>query len=77
MNLNLLKTSVIFSCVVIILLHISHSYSETAKDESPVIHVEKTLHTFPPVFEGVELNHTFKVSNRGSATLNIKKVTHS
>jgi hypothetical protein len=44
---------------------------------APIIHVNKTTHIFQPVFEGEELSHTFTVFNKGTATLHIKKVTHS
>jgi len=44
---------------------------------SPMIHFERTTHTFTPVFEGKELSHTFTVFNHGTANLDIKKVTHS
>lgn len=42
-----------------------------------ILHVDKTTHTFPPVFEGEELSHTFTIFNKGTAALHIKKVTHS
>ena len=38
---------------------------------------EKSVHSFPAVFEGEKLIHTFTISNRGKADLEIKKVTHS
>ena len=41
----------------------------------PVIHMNKTTHTFPTVFEGERLSHDFIVSNQGSADLEIKDVT--
>lgn len=46
-------------------------------ENAPVIRVDKTTHTFQPVFEGEELSHTFTVFNKGTAVLHIKKVTHS
>ena len=45
--------------------------------KAPLINVDRNLHTFPTVFEGKELSHTFTISNRGTADLEIKKVTHS
>ena len=51
-------------------------FSEEGKN-APVIHVDHISHTFSPVFEGEELTHTFTISNRGTADLEIKKVTHS
>ena len=44
---------------------------------APIIHVDKTTHTFQPVFEGEELSHTFTVFNKGTVDLHIKNVTHS
>ncbi len=46
-------------------------------EKAPMIHVDQSSHTFPTVYEGKELSHTFTLSNRGSADLEIKKVTHS
>jgi hypothetical protein len=45
--------------------------------DGPIIHIAETKHVFPTVFEGSELTYTFVVSNRGTATLNIKRLTHS
>ncbi|MBL6968290.1 MAG: DUF1573 domain-containing protein [Proteobacteria bacterium] len=47
------------------------------KEVGPIIYFDKTTHTFPPVFEGEVLSHTFTVSNRGTVNLDLKKVTHS
>jgi hypothetical protein len=44
--------------------------------EGPVIHIDPITHAFPAVFEGETLSHGFIVSNRGSAELEIKDVTH-
>jgi hypothetical protein len=51
-------------------------FSEEGKN-TPVLHVDHISHTFSPVFEGEDLTHTFTISNRGTADLEIKKVTHS
>ena len=45
--------------------------------DGPIIHIAETNHVFSTVFEGAELTHTFVVSNRGSATLNIKRLAHT
>ena len=45
--------------------------------KTPIIHAEKSIHTFPTVFEGEKLTYSFIISNRGTADLEIKKVTHS
>jgi hypothetical protein len=46
-------------------------------EHTPVIHFDQTTHTFPTVFEGQQLSHSFKLINRGTADLEILKVTHS
>jgi hypothetical protein len=43
---------------------------------APVMHMEKTSHTFPEVFEGQSLSYDFIVSNQGAADLEIEEVTH-
>ena len=43
----------------------------------PIIRIDNPSHTFPTVFEGNTLRHTFTVLNKGTANLNIKKVTPS
>ena len=43
----------------------------------PVIHVDQTVHTFPLVFEGETLSHSFTVSNPGTAELKIERVSTS
>lgn len=45
--------------------------------DGPNIHITETNHTFPTVFEGEKLTHTFRVFNKGNADLNIKRVTPS
>jgi len=45
-------------------------------EKGPIIHIDPITHTFPTVFEGATLSHDFVVSNRGSADLEIKDVTH-
>lgn len=44
---------------------------------APMIRIEKTLHTFPTVFEGSELTYSFTVLNEGSEDLHIRRVTYS
>ena len=76
MRFHFLRTLAGFFCIISIFFYAGRSYSEPTEG-GPVIHIEKTVHAFPPAFEGAELTHTFTVSNQGTATLNIKKVTHS
>jgi hypothetical protein len=71
-----LRAHVAFLCLMVILMHGSLLYPAQSGD-GPVIHFDETRHVFPTVFEGAELTRTFVVSNRGTAPLNIKKVTHS
>ncbi len=76
MTKRISNISLCFFFLVGVLACISQSLAEK-KGEGPVIYLDKTSHTFPPVFEGVELSHTFTVFNRGTANLDLKKVTHS
>jgi hypothetical protein len=62
--------------VVIIFLCAGGAVSATS-DTGPIIHVDETTYTFPTVFQGAKLSHSFTVFNRGTADLDIKKVTHS
>jgi len=61
---------------LIALACISHPITEK-RGAGPIIYIDKTTHTFPPLFEGEELSHTFTLFNRGTANLDLKKVTHS
>ena len=70
------RNSVIFFLSMVALACVSQPLSKK-NGNSPMIHFEKTTHTFTPVFDGEELSHTFTVFNRGTADLDIKKVTHS
>jgi len=71
-----LRAHVGLLCLMVIFMYGSPLYPAQI-GESPIIHVDETRHVFPTVFEGAELTYTFVVSNRGTATLHIKKVTHS
>ena len=46
-------------------------------EKAPVIHMDKTSHTFPSVFEGEDLSHAFTVYNKGTSDLRIERVAHS
>ena len=71
-----LRISVIFFFSMFALACVSQPLSKKS-ESGPIIHFDKTSHTFPSVFEGEELSHTFTVFNRGTADLDIKKVSHS
>jgi hypothetical protein len=70
-----LKPSVYFILLIIILFFPCLLYSGQSVN-APVIHVDKTTHAFPTVFEGERLSYDFIVSNQGSADLEIEDVTH-
>jgi hypothetical protein len=59
-----------------VFVYASQSYP-AASENGPIIYFDETDHVFPTVFEGGKLTHTFVVSNQGTATLNIVKLTHS
>jgi hypothetical protein len=71
-NLNIL---VVFCSLVIFLFLINSSILAGAQD-GPIIQINPITHTFPTAFEGEALSYDFVVSNRGSADLEIKDVTH-
>ena len=48
-----------------------------AETDVPMIQIEKRDHTFPVVFEGEMLSHSFTVKNKGGADLYIKRVSTS
>ena len=76
MSHKIFKTT--WSLIFLIALFFSWNGSLSAQAENvPILHVDKTTHTFQPVFEGEELSHTFTIFNKGTAALHIKKVTHS
>ena len=76
MHKNLSAVFTVFFFLMLILFWMDHSLSAET-EAAPVIHVEKPIHTFSPVFEGEELSHTFTVFNKGETDLHIKRVTHA
>ena len=71
------NNQIIFAMFILFALFFGYSEPSSAKEDGPIIHIEQIRHTFPTVFEGENLSHTFTLSNRGRANLEIKKVTHS
>jgi len=69
------KTGVILSFWILFLVFGLRPLAGAA--DGPVIRVDRTIHTFKPVFEGENLSHTFTIFNPGTAELTIKKVTPS
>ncbi|MBW1784127.1 MAG: hypothetical protein JRL30_25730 [Deltaproteobacteria bacterium] len=62
---------------LIALSFLSSSVSYSAKEAGPVIHIDEIAHTFPTVFEGENLSHTFTLYNQGTEDLHIRSVRHS
>ncbi len=73
---SIVRTFLLILCQAIILLSWNQAYSGERRD-GPVILIDQTMHSFSAVFEGEELTHAFDVFNRGTADLNIRKVSHS
>jgi hypothetical protein len=71
-NLNML---VVFR-FLIIFLFVMNLFTLALAQNGPIIHIDPITHTFPTAFEGEALSNDFVVSNRGSADLEIKDVTH-
>ena len=76
MNSKFLRASVGLLCMMVVFVYESRSYPAPSEG-CPIIHVRQTSHTFPTVFEGEKLSHTFTVFNQGTANLDIKRVTSS
>jgi hypothetical protein len=76
MNSKFLRAYVGLLCIMAI-FWVGGEIYPASSEYGPVIRFDEDSHLFPSVFEGAELTHTFVVSNRGTAPLNIKKVTHS
>jgi len=51
--------------------------SADQSEQTPVMHLDQTTHTFPASFEGEDLSHSFKLINKGTADLEILDVTHT
>lgn len=76
MTRNILKIFLLLFFLIIGLICESH-LTAAQPTEVPIIRIDEPNHTFPTVFEGEELSHTFAVSNIGTTNLNIKSVTPS
>jgi hypothetical protein len=72
----MIKTSIWLIFLIIFVLSGSR-WLAAQSEHTPVIHLDQTTHTFPTVFEGENLSHSFKLINRGTADLEILKVTHT
>jgi hypothetical protein len=72
------SNQIVFATITsFVLSFLSYTASYSAREEGPAIHIEQTVHTFPTIFEGEELAHSFTLYNRGTADLHIRRVTHS
>ena len=73
---NIIKPSIwlIFLLIVVLL---GSRLGRAQSGQTPVIHLDQTTHTFPTVFEGEQLSHSFKLINKGSADLEILDVSHT
>jgi hypothetical protein len=73
---NMIKQSIrlIFSIIIVLL---GSRLLAAQSEHTPVIHLDQTTYTFPTVFEGEQLSHSFKLINRGTADLEILKVTRT
>jgi hypothetical protein len=62
---------------LIIIVFCGSQISAGQSENTPVIHLDKTTHTFPTSFEGEQLSHSFKLINKGNADLEILDVTRA
>ena len=75
MSNKILKTLV--SLFLLFIFFLSGGELSSAEEDGLVIHFNETTYTFPTVFEGEKLTHTFTVFNKGKSELQIKKVRPS
>ena len=73
---NLIKPSKGLIFLLIIVLFGSRLFAGQSEN-TPVIHLDQTTHTFATAFEGEQLSHNFKIINKGTADLAILDVTHT
>ena len=76
MTPNMIKPSRELYFVIIIVLFGSLLFAGQSEN-TPIIHPDQSEHTFPTVFEGEQLSHSFKFSNVGTVDLEILDVTHT
>ena len=68
------STGLIFLTIIAIY---GSQLSADQSEQTPVIHLDQTTHTFPASFEGEHLSHSFKLFNKGTADLEILDVTRT
>jgi hypothetical protein len=73
---NRIKPSTGLIFLIIIAIYGSQ-LSANQSEQTPVMHLDQTTHTFPASFEGEDLSHSFKLINKGTADLEILDVTHT
>ena len=73
---NRIKPSTGLIFLIIIAIYGSQ-LSADQSEQTPVMHLDQTTHTFPASFEGEDLSHSFKLFNKGTADLEILDVTHT
>ena len=73
---NIIKASIVLIFLIFFVL-LESRLGAAQSGQTPVIHLDHTTHTFPTVFEGEQLSHSFKLINKGSADLEILDVTHT
>jgi hypothetical protein len=73
---NRIKPSTGLIFLIIIAIYGSQ-LSADQSEQTPVMHLDQTTHTFPASFEGEDLSHSFKLINKGTADLEILDVTHT
>jgi hypothetical protein len=64
----------IFHLIYIILFSLVLNVYSQEKESFPVFFIDNTKYEFPPVHQGTNLTHTFKVKNMGNKDLIIHKL---
>jgi len=73
---NIIKPSIGLILLIIIVLFGSRLFAGQS-EHTPVIHLDETTHTFATIFEGEQVSHRFTLTNKGTADLEIRDVTHT
>ena len=73
-NPNKPSTALIFFIIIVLC---GSQLSADQSENIPVIHLDQTTHTFPIAFQGEQLSHSFKLTNKGTADLEIFDVTRA
>ena len=70
----------VLSCSIFVFIFLTMTHGEQGQDKasaenSPVLVFPEKVYKFDPVFEGMDVLHDFVIQNKGTANLDVKKVS--